>query len=87
MELSQIADKLLDQGREGYCLEQSTLTRTVLSELGYEAFNLLGRVYYQSQPIEAPIRTHLVTVVKLVDKYIYLIPVLVERLRLRSFTG
>ncbi|MFW1850964.1 arylamine N-acetyltransferase [Acinetobacter guillouiae] len=68
MELSQIADKLLDQGREGYCLEQSTLTRTVLNELGYEAFNLLGRVYYQSQPIEAPIRTHLVTVVKLVDK-------------------
>lgn len=71
LEPADIAEKLLDQGREGYCLEHSTLTREVLNELGYQAFNLLGRVYYQSQPTEAPIRTHLVTVVKL-DGHVYL---------------
>lgn len=67
-----IADKLLDQGREGYCLEQSTLTKIVLNELGFEAFNLLGRVYYQNMKVEmAPTRTHLVTIVR-IDEILYL---------------
>ena len=67
-----IADKLLDQGREGYCLEQSTLTKIVLNELGFEAFNLLGRVYYQNIKVEmTPTRTHLVTIVK-IDQNLYL---------------
>ena len=67
-----IADKLLDQGREGYCLEQSTLTKIVLNELGFEAFNLLGRVYYQNMKVEmTPTRTHLVTIVK-IDQTLYL---------------
>ncbi|OTG64405.1 arylamine N-acetyltransferase [Acinetobacter sp. ANC 4470] len=67
-----IADKLLDQGREGYCLEQSTLTKIVLNELGFETFNLLGRVYYQNMKVEmAPTRTHLVTIVK-IDGILYL---------------
>lgn len=67
-----IADKLLDQGREGYCLEQSTLTKIVLNELGFETFNLLGRVYYQNMKVEmAPTRTHLVTIVK-IDGTMYL---------------
>ena len=67
-----IADKLLDQGREGYCLEQSTLTKNVLNELGFEAFNLLGRVYYQNIKVEmTPTRTHLVTIVK-IDQTLYL---------------
>lgn len=68
----EIAHKLLDQGREGYCLEQNTLTRIVLKELGFETFNLLGRVYYQNMKIEtAPARTHLVTIVK-IDQALYL---------------
>ena len=67
-----IADKLLDQGREGYCLEQSTLTKIVLNELGFEAFNLFGRVYYQNIKVEmTPTRTHLVTIVK-IDQTLYL---------------
>ncbi len=67
-----IADKLLDHGREGYCLEQSTLTKIVLNELGFEAFNLLGRVYYQNMKVEmTPTRTHLVTIVK-IDQTLYL---------------
>ena len=67
-----IVDKLLDHGREGYCLEQSTLTKIVLNELGFEAFNLLGRVYYQNMKVEmTPTRTHLVTIVK-IDQNLYL---------------
>ena len=72
LDIQVIADKLLDQGREGYCLEQSTLTKIVLNELGFEAFNLLGRVYYQNMKVEmTPTRTHLVTIVK-IDQTLYL---------------
>ena len=72
LDIQVIADKLLDQGREGYCLEQSTLTKNVLNELGFEAFNLLGRVYYQNMKVEmTPTRTHLVTIVK-IDQTLYL---------------
>ncbi|WP_141689965.1 arylamine N-acetyltransferase family protein [Acinetobacter celticus] len=72
LDIQVIADKLLDQGREGYCLEQSTLTKNVLNELGFEAFNLLGRVYYQNIKVEmTPTRTHLVTIVK-TDQTLYL---------------
>jgi len=68
MDPDDIATKLLDAGREGYCLEHSTLTRVVLKELGYQTRNLLGRVYYQNTPQATPPKTHLVTVVKLDGK-------------------
>ena len=72
LDIQVIANKLLDQGREGYCLEQSTLTKNVLNELGFETFNLLGRVYYQNMKVEmTPTRTHLVTIVK-IDQTLYL---------------
>ncbi|WP_445117129.1 arylamine N-acetyltransferase family protein [Acinetobacter sp. WZC-1] len=61
-----IVHKLLVQGREGYCLEHNTLTQLVLNELGYQAYNTLGRVYYQQTGIQAaPVRTHLVTIIQL----------------------
>lgn len=67
-----VASKLLDQGREGYCLEQNRLTAVALQELGYNAFNVLARVYYQHIPKEAPIRTHLITIVQLDDGQLFL---------------
>lgn len=63
--IEDIADKLLDQQREGYCIEHSSLTCTVLNELGYQARNLLGRVYYQKVHVVTPPLSHLVTVVTL----------------------
>ncbi len=63
--MDDIANKLLDQQREGYCIEHSSLTRTVLTELGYQARNLLGRVYYQKVHLVTPPLSHLVTVVTL----------------------
>ncbi|MFW1953263.1 arylamine N-acetyltransferase family protein [Acinetobacter beijerinckii] len=71
LEPNQLARKLLLDGREGYCLEQSTLTRIALTELGYEAYNVLGRVYYQSKSISTPVRTHLVTLVR-IDQQLFL---------------
>lgn len=65
LDLEEIANKLLDDSREGYCFEHNILTRHVLNELGFEAFNLLGRVYYQNKHITTPPKTHLVTIVKL----------------------
>ncbi|ENW84275.1 hypothetical protein F909_00182 [Acinetobacter sp. ANC 3929] len=65
LEPDQLVQKLLIENREAYCLEHSTLTRIVLTELGYEAYNVLGRVYYQSTPTTSPVRTHLVTLVRI----------------------
>ncbi|RKG33345.1 arylamine N-acetyltransferase [Acinetobacter guerrae] len=72
IDVNDIAQKLLVEGREGYCLEQNLLTSLVLNELGYNACNLLARVYYQQNPLEAPIRTHLVTVVKFQNDQLFL---------------
>lgn len=66
-----LAQKLLIENREGYCLEHSTLTKIALTELGYEAYNVLGRVYYQSSPVSTPVRTHLVTLVR-IDQQLFL---------------
>ncbi|MCH7316035.1 arylamine N-acetyltransferase [Acinetobacter sp. ANC 3882] len=65
LEQDQLVQKLLIENREAYCLEHSTLTRIVLTELGYKAYNVLGRVYYQSTPTTSPVRTHLVTLVRI----------------------
>lgn len=71
LEPDRLVQKLLIENREGYCLEHSTLTRIALTELGYDAFNVLGRVYYQSTHTVAPVRTHLVTLVRL-DQQLFL---------------
>lgn len=71
LDVDAIADKLLDRGREGYCFEHNVLTQHVLTELGFEAFNLLGRVYYQNMHVDTPPRTHLITLVRL-DGELYL---------------
>lgn len=65
LEQDQLVQKLLIENREAYCLEHSTLTRIALTELGYETYNVLGRVYYQSTPTTSPVRTHLVTLVRI----------------------
>lgn len=63
-----VTRKIINQGREGYCLEQNVLTNKILTDLGYETFNLLGRVYYQNMHADTPPRTHLITIVKLDSK-------------------
>lgn len=71
LEPDRLVQKLLIENREGYCLEHSSLTKIALTELGYEAYNVLGRVYYQGIPTTVPVRTHLVTLVRL-DQQLFL---------------
>lgn len=72
LDIEYLSHKLLEQDREGYCLEHSSLIAIVLRELGYDAFNVLARVYYEQTPVEAPDRTHLVTVVRFADDQLFL---------------
>lgn len=65
IDLQQVANKLLIQAREGYCLEHNVLTKHILTALGYEVFHLLGRVYYQNMHVTTPPRTHLISIVQL----------------------
>ncbi|MGE8645604.1 arylamine N-acetyltransferase family protein [Acinetobacter vivianii] len=67
----QLAQKLLRNAQGGYCLEHSTLTRLALNELGYDAYNVLGRVYYQGTPVITPVMSHLVTLVR-IDQQLFL---------------
>ncbi|MEG0652078.1 MAG: arylamine N-acetyltransferase, partial [Acinetobacter sp.] len=72
LDIDSLSHKLLEQDREGYCLEHSSLIAIVLRELGYDAFNVLARVYYEQVAVEAPNRTHLVTVVRFADDQLFL---------------
>lgn len=67
LDIATLSEKILIQGREAYCFEHNILAKHVLNELGYNAFNVLCRVYYKNQPTESPGKTHLVTVVRLDD--------------------
>ena len=69
--LENIATKMIDQNKGGYCLEHNVLTQYVLSDLGFDTFNLLGRVYYQNMHTDTPPRTHLITIVRL-DEELFL---------------
>lgn len=65
LDITTLVEKILVQGRDAYCFEHNVLAKNVLNELGYDAFNLLCRVYYKSHPTESPAKTHLVTIVRL----------------------
>lgn len=65
LDIATLVEKILVQGRDAYCFEHHVLVKNVLNELGYDAFNVLCRVYYKSHPTESPAKTHLVTVVRL----------------------
>lgn len=53
--------KLIGAGRGGYCYEQNSLLKRVLTELGFQVEGLIARVRWQ-QPLDAPLRqrTHMV---------------------------
>lgn len=62
-------DKLINQGRGGYCFEQNTLLAEVLAKLGMTVTKLSGRVVWML-PAEAPVtpRTHMLLKVEVADK-------------------
>jgi N-hydroxyarylamine O-acetyltransferase len=65
LDLGAIQRKLIDGRRGGYCFEQNSFLLAVLTELGYHARPLSGRVRYQRPRDFTPARTHLVVRVEL----------------------
>ena len=60
-----VADKLLTDGRGGYCHEHATLIRGVVTELGLRAHPVLARVHLGDQQTAPGALTHQATIVDL----------------------
>ena len=65
LDLGAIQRKLIDDRRGGYCFEQNSLLLAVLTQLGFEARPLSGRVRFGRPRDYTPARTHLVVRVEL----------------------
>jgi N-hydroxyarylamine O-acetyltransferase len=63
LELPDLAHKILEKNRGGYCFELNSLFLAALREFGFEASAALGRVF-MGRPQPGP-RTHQVSLVKL----------------------
>ncbi|CAE6952291.1 Arylamine N-acetyltransferase [Paraburkholderia nemoris] len=66
LDLHSIQQKLVAQGRGGYCFEHNLLFRSVLQTLGFKVGSFAGRVLWgRDAGLELPARAHMVLVVKL----------------------
>ncbi|MGQ7959531.1 arylamine N-acetyltransferase family protein [Pseudomonas sp. SP16.1] len=65
VEPAAIQDKLLRQGRGGYCFELNRLFLLLLQALGFEARGLTGRVLMGGPEDALPARTHMLVLVTL----------------------
>ncbi|MDV7340759.1 arylamine N-acetyltransferase [Terasakiella sp. A23] len=72
LETDDLADKIIDRGRGGYCFEHNKLMFHVLEELGFETSAQLARVIYNREG-DFP-RTHRVSIVN-ISNDIYLLDV------------
>ncbi|MEO4047897.1 arylamine N-acetyltransferase [Pseudomonas sp. CAU 1711] len=66
-----VQDKLLRQGRGGYCFELNQLFLLLLQALGFEASGLTGRVVMNQPEDVLPARTHLLVLVT-IDRVRYI---------------
>ncbi|MGE8500349.1 MAG: arylamine N-acetyltransferase family protein [Pseudomonas sp.] len=65
VEASDVQDKLLKQGRGGYCFELNGQFLRLLQALGYDARGLTGRVVMNQTQGPLPARTHMLVLVTL----------------------
>ncbi|WAJ38487.1 arylamine N-acetyltransferase [Pseudomonas sp. GOM7] len=65
VEPAAIQDKLLRQGRGGYCFELNRLFLLLLQALGFDARGLTGRVLLNGPEDAQPARTHMLVLVTL----------------------
>jgi N-hydroxyarylamine O-acetyltransferase len=59
LDLASLEDKLLRQGRGGYCYEHNILLQAVLGALGYTVTGLAARVLWNAPPGVVRPRTHM----------------------------
>ena len=60
LDIGAVADKLIHQGRGGYCYEQNTLFEAVLLELGFSVHTLAARVQWNAPQGKVGPRYHMV---------------------------
>jgi len=65
LELPSLEDKLLRQGRGGYCYEHNILLQAVLASLGFAVTGLAARVVWNTPPEVVRARTHMLLKVDL----------------------
>jgi N-hydroxyarylamine O-acetyltransferase len=60
VDIADVAAKLVDAGRGGYCFEQNALMRAALEDLGFQVTPLIARVVWMAPP-DAPLgpRNHM----------------------------
>lgn len=68
LDLPALMDKLVKQGRGGYCLEQNILFAGVLRQLGFQVEGHAARVSWRANETGLP-RTHMVLRVRLGEEY------------------
>ena len=74
IELDSVAQKLLFDGRGGYCYEQNALMRAALQGIGFEVTGLAARVLWQRPADAEPAQSHMILGV-VVDGTPYLVDV------------
>lgn len=65
LKMEDIFEKLVANGRGGYCFEQNALFREVLTTIGFEVSGLWGRVVWNNDSPIAPARTHMLLLIVL----------------------
>jgi len=65
LDLASLQQKLVQAGRGGYCFEQNTLFREVLTAIGFDVTALSARVIWERPAEEVRARTHMLLLVKL----------------------
>lgn len=65
LDLPALMDKLLRQGRGGYCYELNLAYQALLRELGFQVEPLTGRVLMGAPAGRMPARTHLLALVRI----------------------
>ena len=63
-----VFDKLVNQGRGGYCFEQNLLFALVLKDLGFEVTEHAARVLWRSPDKQAMARTHMLLKITVDDQ-------------------
>jgi N-hydroxyarylamine O-acetyltransferase len=68
LDVRSLEQKLIREGRGGYCFEHNLLLRHALEALGFETTGLAARVLWKRAPGEPSPRTHMLLLVDLNDR-------------------
>jgi N-hydroxyarylamine O-acetyltransferase len=73
LDIASLQQKLIHEGRGGYCFEQNLLLRSVLVALGFQVTSLAVRVLWNLPAGTITPRSHMLLRVDIMKKYILLL--------------